>query len=57
MITLVSKGNGKNYYGFLNDEILEIVKIKGAFYRTAYKDFKLLPVGDAIPKSHFILVN
>jgi hypothetical protein len=45
MITLVSKGNGKNYYGFEGDKTpIEIVKIKGAFYRTAYKDFKLIPV-------------
>ena len=56
-MTLVSKGNWKNYYGFDSEWIHEIVKIKGAFYRLVFKHWKLIPVGDALKKSQFILTN
>lgn len=53
---IVSKGDGKNYLGYAPDgSIHNMRKIRGAFYRLALKQSWLLAVGDAIPKSEFIL--
>ena len=54
---LVSKWNWKNFYGFDGDQILEIVKLGGSFYRLKYKNWKLIPVGEAMKKSDFTLVS
>jgi hypothetical protein len=55
---LVSKWNGKNFYGFKKGEIVEIVKVRGAFYRTKYVIGEWLrPIGDALKKSEFTLVD
>ena len=50
---LVSKWNGKNFYGFDGDQILEIVKLGGGYYRLKYKHGKLIPVWEALKKSEF----
>ena len=57
MIKLMSKGNGKNYLWFVGDEILEFVKIRGSFYRLKYKNGSLIPVGDALTKNQYTLIN
>jgi len=33
---LMSKGNGRNYYGFKDGKILEVVKEGGRFYVAKY---------------------
>lgn len=50
---LLSKWNGKNYYGIQSDwSILEVVKISGYFYRAKYVIGEWLrPVGEALKKS------
>ena len=53
---ITSKWDGKNYLGYAPDgSIHNMRKIRGAFYRLALKESGILPVGDAIPKSEFIL--
>lgn len=57
MWTLVSKNNGKNYYGYKDGNILEVVKVRGCFYQAKYKHWTLTPVGDALRKEEFTLVE
>ena len=59
MMIIVSKGNGKNYYGFEdeNSSPVEVVKIGGGFHLAVYKHWELTPVGNQIPKSQFTLVE
>lgn len=58
MITLVSKWNGRNYYGYHPDgSIVEYIKRKGAFYQLKYKHWELTAVWDALQKSDFTLVE
>lgn len=55
---LVSKWNGKNYYWFDGDQIVEIIRLSGYFYRTKYVIGEWLrAVGDALKKSEFTLVS
>lgn len=55
---LVSKWNGKNYYGIENWAVVEIVRISGYFYRTKFiLGEGLRAVGDALKKSEFTLVG
>lgn len=57
MLTIVSKGNGKNYYGLIDDKVFEVVKVRGCFYQAKFKHNELTPVGDAFKKDEFILVE
>ena len=41
---LVSKNNGKNYYGYNSKGIHEVVKIGGRFFRAELCENKLIPV-------------
>ena len=41
---LVSKNNGKNYYGYDDKGIHEVVKIGGRFFRCELQENKLIPV-------------
>jgi len=54
---LISKWNGKNYYGIESDwSIHEIVRVRGYFYRCKYVIGEWLrPIGDALKKSEFTL--
>ena len=53
---LISKGNGKNFYWIDGDQILEIVKLRGYYYRAKYVIGEWLrPIGDALKKSEFTL--
>lgn len=54
---LVSKWNGKNYYGIQSDwSILEVVRVSGYFYRTKYVIGEWLrAVGEALKKSEYSL--
>lgn len=55
---LVSKWNGKNYYGIEKWNVVEIVRLSGYFYRTKYVIGEWLrAVGDALKKSEFSLVK
>jgi hypothetical protein len=55
---LVSKWNGKNYYGIENWSVVEIVRLSGYFYRTKFILGEWLrAVGDALKKSEFTLVS
>jgi len=47
---IVSKGNGKNFYGYLGDQILEIVKVSWRFYRYEWSDkvWAYIPKGEPI---------
>jgi hypothetical protein len=55
---LVSKWNGKNYYGIENGSVVEIVRLSGYFYRTKFILGEWLrAVGDALKKSEFTLVE
>lgn len=47
---LVSKGNGKNFYGFEKGQIVEILKVGGEYYRLKYKNWSLIPVGNPLKK-------
>lgn len=54
---LISKWNGKNFYGVENGSIIEVVKVSGLFYRTRYIIGEWLrPIGEALKKSDFTLV-
>jgi hypothetical protein len=59
MREIISKWNGKNYYGIdPGGEIHEIVRVRGYFYRTKYVIGEWLkPIGDALKKSEFTLVE
>ena len=57
MITIVSKGNWKNYYGLLDDKVFEVVKVGGRFYQAKFKHNELTAVWDAFTKNEFILVE
>lgn len=52
---LISKGNGKNFYGVENDgTLVEVIRIRGLFYRTRYVLGEgLRPIGEALKKSEF----
>lgn len=56
-MTLISKWNGKNYYGIEKDgSIHEIVKQGGLFYRTRYVIGEWLrSIGNPLKKSEFTL--
>lgn len=55
---IVSKGNGRNYYGYgFEANPIEILKVRGCFYVAVFKHFKLTPVGDALSKETFTLVE
>ena len=54
---LVSKWNGKNYYWFNGDQIVEVIKLGGDYYRLKYKNGSLIPVGNPLKKSEFTLVG
>lgn len=57
---IVSKWNGRNYYGFESEDKppVEIVRVRGYFYRTKYVIGEWLkPIGDALKKSEFNLVE
>lgn len=55
---LISKWNGKNFYGIENWSIIEVVRIRGCFYRTKFILGEWLrAVGEAIKKSDFTLVD
>lgn len=54
---LISKWNGKNFYGVEKGSIIEVVKVSGLFYRTKYiLGEGLRPVGEALKKSEYELV-
>lgn len=55
---LISKWNGKNFYGVENDgTLVEVIRIRGLFYRTKFVLGEgLRPIGEALKKSEFILV-
>jgi len=57
MREIISKWNGKNYYGIdPGGEIHEIVRVRGYFYRCKYVIGEWLrPIGDALKKSEFTL--
>lgn len=55
--TIWSKGNWRNYYWMLNDEVFEVVKVRGCFYRAKFKHNELTAVWDALKKEEFILVE
>lgn len=59
MITLISKWNGKNYYGLDPKWIYhEIVRIGGLFYRTKFVLGEgLRPIGNPLKHSEFTLVE
>ena len=60
MRKIVSKGNGRNYYWFKAEDEppVEIVRVRGYFYRTKYVIGEWLkPIGDALKKSEFTLVE
>lgn len=59
---IVSKGNGKNYYGFgFEENPIEILKVRGCFYVAKLKErwekFLLMPTGDALCEDEFTLVE
>ena len=56
---LISKWNGKNFYGIESDwSIHEILKVRERFYRTKYVIGEWLkPIWDALKKSEFTLVS
>jgi len=55
-VKLVSKGNGRNYYGYTKDGVEEVIKVRGLFYFTKYIIGEwLIPIGQ--PIRNFILVN
>ena len=41
----------------LNDEVFEVVKVRGCFYRAKFKHNELTAVGDALKKEEFTLVE
>ena len=54
---LISKWNGKNFYGIENWSVIEVVRIRDYFYRTKFILGEWLrAVGDALKKSEFTLV-
>lgn len=55
---LISKGNGKNFYGVENDgTLVEVIRIRGLFYRTKFVLGEgLRPIGEALKKSEFKLI-
>lgn len=57
MRELISKWNGRNYYGIDPwGEIHEIVRVRGYFYRCKYVIGEWLrPIWDALKKSEFTL--
>lgn len=58
--TVVSKWDGKNYYGYApNGTIHDLQKdFGGRFYRIKWNEFHwFLPVGDPLKKSEFTLVE
>ena len=56
---ITSKGNGKNYYGYEdeNSSPVEVLKVRGSFYLAKFKHWKLTPVGDALTKNQFTIVE
>ena len=59
MRKLISKWNGKNFYGIdQNWDYHEIVRVRGYFYRCKYVIGEWLrPIWDALKKSEFTLVS
>lgn len=59
MITIVSKGNGKNFYGFFEwkETPEEVLKVRGCFYLAKVKHNVLTPVGNALSKDTFTIVE
>lgn len=57
-MTLVSKWNGRNYYGYekWNNTPIEVVKMNGRYYRTKYIIGEWLIV-QGNPLTNFILVK
>jgi len=57
-MTLVSKWNGRNYYGYekWNNTPIEVVKMNGRYYRTKYIIGEWLIV-QGNPLTNFKLVN
>ena len=56
---IVSKGNGRNYYGYKdeNSSPVEVLKVRGGFHLAVYKHWTLTPVGDALTKESFTIVE
>ena len=55
---LISKWNGKNFYGIENWSVIEVVRIRGCLYRTKFILGEWLrAVGEALKKSEFTLVD
>lgn len=51
---LISKWNGRNFYWIENGTIVEVIRLRGFFYRTRYIMGEWLrPIGEALKKSEF----
>ena len=59
MLTLISKGNWRNYYGLDSEWVYhEMLRVRGLFYRTKFVLGEgLRPIGDPLKHSEFTLIG
>lgn len=54
-ILLVSKGNEKNYYGYKDFNVFEVIKEGNKFYRFEYSDILKTWIAKGSPITNYIL--